>query len=400
MYYGSNNQEDGVYVYIEKYIKAVGIVLFDFVDSNDFLSFNTPLRSNENQDSPTMIELLNYHQRPVQEGGFYHITRKTIDSLLQQIQIVEDSLVVGFRVMIKSDDEIFDRTKRLTETDKNLRNIYDNTNTDKFSQLQLETIQFDKVIIRKVGQGNWNELVSSNRFALVFDIGTIYTTKASAMAALIGNRDAEYQKSKPMIVLSHWDVDHYHFLLYLSDSAIRSITTFIYRGIIPGRTARRVLDRFRRLNPNALVSVPALDPHPKRSSTVLSKSNLSSSILIFNSYYNKSRNKCALGLVLRKSRVNVVFSGDYDYRQISDYILPHLNYKSEHYLIVPHHGGRAGKVVYKYSKLLKLMTAIVSVGKNPYRPSHPYVGNISSLRTLGFVVIRTDIYGADFQINV
>jgi hypothetical protein len=73
-----------------------------------------------------------------------------------------------------------------------------------------------------------------------------------------------------------------------------------------------------------------------------------------------------------------------DYDQISRYILPHLNYKHLHNLVVPHHGGNAGKYTYIIPKYVSVSTAIISVGVNHYK--HPFPLNVKALRSSGSTV--------------
>jgi beta-lactamase superfamily II metal-dependent hydrolase len=169
---------------------------------------------------------------------------------------------------------------------------------------------------------------------------------------------------------------------------------------IPNLTARKALGRFRILNPSALIPVPSSSPAPRRSSTALTKNNLAGrgDLILYNACQNRSRNKSGIALSIRKSATSVILSGDYDYSQISKYMLPDFNYKCSHYLVVPHHGGKAGKFVYAASPLNILEDAIISVGPNPYCPRHPHMSNINNLRGSGFSVVRTDLLINDYEI--
>lgn len=73
------------------------------------------------------------------------------------------------------------------------------------------------------------------------------------------------------------------------------------------------------------------------------------------------------------------FSGDGKYDQVSKFILPFLNYPHNHTLIVPHHGGCAGRFEYKASSKINLNRAIISVGINRY--GHPTNSVVTSLKT-------------------
>ena len=389
------------FVYIEKYNKSDKYVLFDFVDSNEFFVFSSLYISNYDWEHlPTMIELLNYNQKPLQEGVNYSISLNSLLSIQNQIAVVEDSLLIGFRIVLTLENTIiFGKAKSFSDDDRFFRHMEDYSSFD-LPKTNYRQYSVDKIIIRNVGQGSWNELESKGLKTLVFDFGTTYTTKKVDVYKLLGNRDIEYQKSSPTLILSHWDVDHYHFLLAFSNETIKSFPIFIYRSSIPNLTARKALGRFRILNKKALFALQANNPHPKKSSTLLQKLPFygRSDLLLFNGYRNRSRNKSGIGLVLRKINISVIFSGDYDYLQISNYILPELNYVCKHYLIVPHHGGNAGKFIYDSPPKPILTEAIISVGPNIY--NHPISKNVLELKKKGFKILRTDYLNNDYLINI
>ncbi|RAW01553.1 ComEC/Rec2 family competence protein [Pseudochryseolinea flava] len=393
------SQEDLLF-YVEKFDKQSRVVLIDFFDSNEFGTFNEMAQLNYNWEKrPTMIEIRNYPGRSLREGVTYRVTRETVLRLIPRLQTVEESLVIGFRIELNFEDgEVFGLSKTFNIGEQFWKWPFTHAETEPDQQLPLSS---EKVIVRNIGQGSWNEITAEGDVKLIFDIGTLWSTKASEIVRLIGNRNIEYQRCKPSLILSHWDVDHYHFLLGLEDATITSFFRFITRAHPPTLTARKAAGRFRILNPTALIELAPLPPPPTlRNSTALGYSYLTASrdYILFNSCKNPSRNKCALGLAIRKNDKAVIFSGDYDYSQVSDHILPLLNFKCDHYLIVPHHGGKAGSFVYKHSSKNRLQEAVISVGKNPYKPPHPHSGNINDLRSIGFKVIRTDYKGSDHVI--
>ena len=79
-------------------------------------------------------------------------------------------------------------------------------------------------------------------------------------------------------------------------------------------------------------------------------------------------------------------------------VLPHLNFKHKHHLVVPHHGGKAGKYVYKLPKNVIPDKAIISVGPNKYK--HPLSIYTSALTTDRFSVLKTQKVKNDITINL
>lgn len=392
-----------ILIIIERFDKSNNIVLFDFVDSNAFETFNSLLDLQYDWiNNPNMIQVTNYKQKKIREGTVYRVAFDVLRSLKDRISLVKESFIIGFSIQLDDNDlSLFGKSKSFNDSEKLLLGIEEPFKPF-YNNLDLGVSKLSEIVIRNIGQGSWNELLADKKYEIIFDIGTIYTTSKTAIQTLIGNRDKEYQKSKPILLLSHWDVDHYHFLLALEDNTIKSFEAFIYRGILPNLTARKALGRFKMLNHKKLFPVSPESPLPKRSSSKLKQLTTSpnSAVLIYNASKNASRNRSGLGLAIRKISTSVIFSADFNYSQVSNYILPDLNYPCDHYLIVPHHGGNAGKFEYKINLQNRLIEAIISVGKNPYKPRHPYSKNIQELKKTGFKIVRTDNISSDYIINL
>jgi hypothetical protein len=76
----------------------------------------------------------------------------------------------------------------------------------------------------------------------------------------------------------------------------------------------------------------------------------------------------------------------------------YIGYSGKHYLVVPHHGGNAGKFTYELETKTKVTSAVISVGKNPY--GHPLKRNMDSLRRLGFTLLKTNTHENDIEIDM
>ena len=99
---------------------------------------------------------------------------------------------------------------------------------------------------------------------------------------------------------------------------------------------------------------------------------------------------------MKTKSASVVLPSDAHYEQISRDILPHLNFRHTHKLVVPHHGGKAGIYNYNIPPLCAVGEAVISVGENRYR--HPLANYIISLTASGFVIQQTNVLGADIVI--
>jgi hypothetical protein len=118
---------DDILVYIESFEKENGIVLFDFVDSNEFAGFNDILNFNASLSSPSMVLVKNYFLRSVQENTMYAIKRETFGQLMEQGLIVQDldgSFIIGYRLSLNdSIKDLFDHSVALNDFEKFFRTI-------------------------------------------------------------------------------------------------------------------------------------------------------------------------------------------------------------------------------------------------------------------------------------
>ena len=102
------------------------------------------------------------------------------------------------------------------------------------------------VTIRNVGQGNWNEINFNDLVKIVYDAGAPMNASRTDIATIIGNRNTLYPTSKPILILSHWDKDHYHSLIGMTDTELQNnFSAFVCRDRIPNLTSRILFSRLR-----------------------------------------------------------------------------------------------------------------------------------------------------------
>jgi beta-lactamase superfamily II metal-dependent hydrolase len=397
--------EEEILVTLESYNKKENTLLLDFIDEKHYLRFNGILEANEfvgvSDKGASMLYIINFQDnKRFKEGAYYNIDKEAIKTMADQIAIEEDSAVIRYRINLKGKEvkSLFS-ISRINKEYLNIINKVADTNNDFLINGSVinNTI---KLIVRNVGQGSWNEFVINDKPEIIFDIGTTYHAKKNEVKRLMSLRDKDYQQSKPIIILSHWDVDHYHMLLEAEDDTIKSITQFIYRATIPNKTSKGLIKRFNKLNPQALIPIIEKSAAPKRSSDDLEfYKQIKSAFSIYNGSENANRNKGGMLLIYSSATFAVVCGADFHYSQINDFVLPNLNYSHAHYLIVPHHGGEAGKVVYKI-KNAQFQDAIISVGKNNY--GHPFQTVKDDLTLLKFKPIdfRVRQSGLDYELTL
>jgi len=120
--------------------------------------------------------------------------------------------------------------------------------------------------------------------------------------------------------------------------------------------------------------------------------------MIYNAQHHKNRNISGIVISLKTKESSVILSGDCHYEQISVDVLPHLNFKHKHNLVVPHHGGKAGNYIYNLPKNVTPDNAIISVGPNNY--GHPMLNYTRALTIDWSRVQKTQTVNTDIKINL
>lgn len=350
-----------------------------------------------------MVLLKNYSGRTIQENTTYAIRPEIIQSWREQNLINEDeieSFLIGYFINAsKTVEPIFHQFVSLNDFNDLIYLNYLMRGTGNLSNLSFVWRGKVSATVRNVGQGNWNEISFNNKVHIVFDAGASMLASKADIVGVIGNRSLLYPKAKPILILSHWDKDHYHALIGMKDVELQNnFSAFICRDRVPNKTCRILFSRISRaIGLTNTFTISANTRTSRGGPTYLSHlTPLDKQIVLYNSQYHKNRNISGLALTIKTKSGSAVLTGDAHYEQISRDILPHLNYKHNHNLVVPHHGGKAGDYIYQAPKLASVDQAIISVGKNHY--SHPLPKYVDSLRSSGFSVKQTNTVGADITI--
>ncbi|KUJ54372.1 ComEC/Rec2 family competence protein [Chryseobacterium aquaticum] len=187
----------------------------------------------------------------------------------------------------------------------------------------------------------------------------------------------------------------------MTDSELRNnFSAFICRSNKPNLTSRKLFSRIE----NALgiaktYPISANVKNSKRGVVLFKNINpITDQIVLYNAEEHKDRNISGLVLSVKSKNNSVILSGDCHYGQISRDILPHLNFKHQHHLVAPHHGGKAGNYIYEIPKNVISGRAIISSGKNSY--GHPLTKNIDLLKSNRYIVEQTILTNNDIIIQL
>lgn len=374
-YYHSQKYPNDVIVYVEEVNKDENYIIIDFIDTDQHRKFTSLLDYDSQIDKTSMVVIKNYFpRRRIQENTAYAINKKVLLQFKQSIsEYEEESNLLMYQIdLAESNEELFSVSVSIGDLDK----PYDSFTNNKYK----DQLKFDlslkgklQLNVRNVGLANWNELILNGNVVIVYDVGAPTFASKSNVRKIIGNKIEEYSKSKPILILSHWDKDHYHSLIEMTDEEIKCFSSFICIDRAVTNTTSILLNRFISILGYSKVfqisNVPRDTKGGKTPLYLISKEE--SQILLYTSMYHKTKNISGLVLALRTHESSVIFSGDCFYSQLSENVLPQLDYSNNHNLIVPHHGGHAGKYFYENKKAEKV-NAIISAGRSKHHPSKYY----------------------------
>lgn len=249
------------------------------------------------------------------------------------------------------------------------------------------------VCVRDVGQANWNELRVGNHICYVYDLGAELYANRTQVASIFDARKDELERDKPVLVLSHWDLDHYHCLRYTDQQTMQNcFSKFICVDAMKSVTSRRVfVDMCESLGYG---NVFCVQPMPRTDGVSMHMWKTQGDISIYVGEKNRNINYSGLSMFVRGQQMSVNFTGDvrllqaknvYDQEIVKGHLPP------GHILIAPHHGGNVFQVYRWYSYMTSEVD--ISVGY-PNIYGHPHPQMLSYLHSLcGNNVFKTCCYG-------
>ncbi|MBK8624806.1 MAG: hypothetical protein IPN86_04320 [Saprospiraceae bacterium] len=189
---------------------------------------------------------------------------------------------------------------------------------------KLDSLQFKikgklSVIIRNIGQGNWNEINLDAETKVVFDAGASMYASRSEIRNIIGDRAIKYSNDRPGIILSHWDKDHYHSLIGMSDAELTNFSYFICRDKVPNLTSRILFNRISSsVGTQNTYTISAAQRTLNNGQTrLIPLFPLTNQFIIYNGQEHKNRNISGLVVSLKTQKSSVILSGDCHYEQLT-----------------------------------------------------------------------------------
>lgn len=394
------NSIEYVTLYVEKYYNSK--LLLDFTVEREFLYFAYNGNYTENmrldQYEATMLYFSNVEDLALAEGDIIVVSMRQLVNhkrYANQLYVdnIQDSEVPynifmsfengGWLAELFNTGEAFKNNRLQRQLSEYVEGTWQIGSPCALNQLP-DT--FDVEVV-DVGQGSTN-LIHSNDVLTIFDFGANIFASKSKLKSIADEITCKFDNSYiTSLIISHWDCDHYNLLTVLDDSWLKRVCCVFFPAEVITLTSKQVV---RRLINNCSYICTFKSPAAKKGTPkiipIISKPNYA----LYIGTKSKSINKSGIALAIKRSKDITIFGADYTNKQIWECIYPHITGGNDYErtnIVVPHHGGKCGKINISCCDINPGIAAI-SVGKNTYK--HPAQVTIDIYENLKFDVKRTD----------
>lgn len=340
-------------VYLENYYKNKQGSIDAFIDfrSRDDLMFFNSYTQNELTDA-TFIKLHSLKSSKLLKRGCYYKLNLTLLSKFQ-LERTEDSLIIGGAYNLAEMPVPDSEESDILQKHKKLFPYYDYWNiklADKVNVLDKLSNNDLQLYVKDVGQANWNELRSGTMIIVLFDAGAELIANKNEVSKIFNSRKADLMISRPILVISHWDIDHIHCLKSLTIQDIKDcFSCIICNDQLKTITSKRILCTcYKALNNKVYI----LQSPPKTNGIKMTQWISNGFISLYLGEINSNRNYSGLLMFVRGNNKSANYTGDCRLSQAKDAYdqekIKGLN-TNEHILIAPHHGGYFSKKHRVYS---------------------------------------------------
>jgi len=378
-------------VYLDSYTKAEdGNVdaYVDFRQLKDLVMFRQMAELPENTGTYIELKSLKSAKRLIR-GCYYKLNLSLLKTF--EFERNEESLLIGGSYDLSkmdepnsNDNEILQRHEPLEPEELRQRNV------PQEPPILLAATNDMQLFVKDVDQANWNELRYGRRVAVLFDAGARLRASKAEVTSIFDSRKADLTSSKPILVISHWDMDHIHCLKLLGQ---KDIPLYFSKLICVDRmqsvTAADIYDKFMKAlgRKNVYCVSPAartngMDMHLWRNMGCIS---------IYLGEQSRNINYCGLVLFVKGLSKSANYTGDIRLTQaksVYDKERSSGMATNEHALVAPHHGGDYGASFRHYS--LPCQDIAISVGANN-NYGHPQGHMLRYLKAIGRVRMTDEV---------
>lgn len=235
----------------------------------------------------------------------------------------------------------------------------------------------DVIKVYKLGDGNCNYVVGNNK-RILYDIG--YNIKSIPYCNINRNKYKNYisavRRIKPsLVVISHWDLDHFIGCAYCNDSLFKVdwITKELDHDV--SISAKRLAMFLNQLGRLKVINI--------NTNIFNCCTNISLHVGKGNDKNISKRNREGLYLIIKGNDKTAVLTGDVPYRCLSD-----VKFYPD-FIIAPHHGGKMeyGNSSWGVNKNLDKFAVISTNNSNINRPR---MDHVEFLNSCGYMVKITE----------
>ena len=386
----TGNQE--CIVYLDSYFKAgdgVVDVYIDFRQSKDWTMFRQSVGLPDSSGSYIELRSLKSSKR-LMRGCYYKLNLELLKTF--ELKREENTLLVGGRYDLTNmqmpdgdETELLQQHEPLEPEDMSMRNV-------PREMLALISSTNDmSLFVKDVNQANWNELRFGSRVVVLFDAGARLNATKAEVAAVFDSRKADSGATKPILVISHWDLDHIHCLRLLSEDDIpKYFSKLICVDKMKTVTATDVFGKF--MNALGKNNVWCVPPAPRINGIEMHLWKNMGCLSIYLGEQSRNINYCGMTMFVKGTAKSANYTGDCRLTQAKSVYDQETAYginTGEHVLVAPHHGGDYGASFRHYS--YPCNDIAISVGTNNSY-GHPQKEMLRYLRRFGNIK-RTDVDG-------
>lgn len=375
----------------------------DFRTLKDLRLFNQLSRLNITTE--TVISLVNLHaNKRLRRGAYYRLNFRLLQDENVEGHYVTDDLTIGYSYDFSharwhNNEYLLDTHEPLDREDI----IFVNNATNNIFAGLVNGIKEPKLRVNNVGQGNCNEILDGEHVKLVYDIGAAMNMKKADVIALKNKRIGAYKSSSPLLVISHWDLDHFIQLKEMSDQELACFSGLLCSSRQPSCSSQTIYARIKKAigkaNVNSVKMYPTINHNDQM--YFYQKANA------FAFYYGKKatrKNYAGFTVFVQGNVRSVILTGDCNYAQLSDVLVqevPNSGQVGNLVMVVPHHGGTfSGKFkIFSIPLVFTAEEAIISVDAMNNNYGHPSKATIQMLRSWFAQINRTDAVG-DIERNL
>lgn len=407
--------DDGkVVVFIERIEKTTTInriskytIVFDFlIDPRSKSNFIARTNLNFKDNSMLEVSEVTFEKFGVPRESSFYILPEEFITETEWLPVSENeefgANYLAFKASYKAGPAFFDNAEGyfnfVTSIDFGNEHLFKNVAEPFFNSLNRKNID---ITVYNVGQGNWNEINFNNEALIVYDFGSSSTQVMGNLIRTIVYPQVQRVRIdtvlgdsilKKVLIISHWDTDHYIGIKVLSEIQLQSFDFCIVPNRIENETTINVLNLL--LENTLVIPVEMNSRIIGGGSSRLTIEYDSTLLKLYKGTKCSNRNKRGILLSLHHNNSHFIFPGDHHYNQIDTYIRP-LCIEGKYNLVIPHHGGNAGS----YELLDSIENGENGIISTGGRYGHPIDEVVSRVENNFNHIHRTNVNGC-FEITL